>query len=365
MGAIAAAIGGGALLSAGGGLLGGVAANRAGREARDFADRDALGNQSRLGGSLYGAQYGYVPTLNRLLGQAQQRNNRGEAERLSGEIQSLMQPTSGSILGRMGSLTNEIGARQNADLGRFDSGASWLDQQYRDARNALGSSVNRNNGLALGAESLAGSTGIGRERMIRRDAARDLSNLDARSQAALSASGFGNSTAVGNAMTNNARVTGEARDNAIQNATDSRLGAQLAARSQRIGVGERGANALYGADVTGANAATARESQRLGLTQAQLANEQALRLMPLQTELGIQQGGVFNPGNSTAQYYPGASGGANALSSFGNTATAGGGLLAALGRLGGGASGGGAGGGAGGNMMSGISFEELQRLLGG
>ena len=328
---MSALIAGGSLLNGISGLVGAGAANRAARQARDFADRDLLGGQGVLNTRLYGSQTGYVPTWQRLLGEAQQHNDPEAARRYSRLIEEASVPTAGSLLGRMNTLADQVGTTQQADLARFDQDSDRLGRLYGSARDDLSREVGRINSLAAGAEGIARSTGIGRDRIIRRDASQQENAANSRSRAALAASGFGNSTAVGNAMRENAAAVGQQRDNALQANSDARLGAELAARSGRINTAQQGAGQVYGADVTGANAATARATNRLGLTQAHLANNQGLRSNILNTELGVSQTGLMNPSHpNPSAYYPGASGAGNALASFGNTATSAGGLLATL-----------------------------------
>lgn len=323
-----ALIGGGSAVNAIGGLLGGASANRAGRQARDFADRDLLAGQGTLATSMYGEQASYLPTLRRLLGEAQQRNDAAGAANYGQQIASVTRPSQNSILGRLESTGNDLIRLQNNDLAGFDAESARLEQMLGGAANEQRAAGDRTNRLAAGAESLASTAGAGRDRIIRRDAGKRRKALDQTSRAALAGAGFGNTTAVGNAMAGNARTVAEQEDNALQASQDARLEALLGARERRINTGQQVSGANYNAATNVAQGAAARNSQRTGLRSAQLANEQTLRLLPMQTQIGLEQSSVANPylGANTAQYYPGASGGANALASVGNTLSATGGI---------------------------------------
>ncbi len=326
-----ALIGGGSAINAIGGLLGGASANRAGREARDFADRDLLGGQGNMAVQIYGDQAAYIPTLRRLLGEAQQRNNPQQAYEIAQQISAGMRPTSNSLLGRMESTGQDIIRLQNDDLAGFDAESSRLEGMMTGAADRQRGEGNRLNRLAGGAESMATSAGVGRERIIRRDAAKRNKAMDQQTRASLAGSGFANTTAAPAAMAANAQSVAEAQDRALQDAQDSRLASLLMARENRIRTGQQVAGANYNADTNVVQTAAQRNQQRTGLRAAQLANEQSLRYLPMQTQLGVEQGSIMNPhqGMNTAQYYPGASGGGNALASVGSSLTGAGGLMLA------------------------------------
>lgn len=324
-----ALLGGGTALNAIGGLVGGASANRAGREARDFADRDLLGGQGNLGVSLYGDQAAYLPTLRRLLGEAQQHNNPAEAARIGGEISTAMRPTSTSILGRQAAVGDNIVGQQGDDLTRFDTDSDRIERLFGNAAAGMRGEGDRLNRLAGGAESMASNFGVGRDRIIRQDAAKRGKAMDQQTRAQLAGSGFSNTTALPAAMAGNARTVAEAEDRALQDSQDARLAAVLQARERRIATGQGVASNNYGADINTAQAVAGRSTQRTGLRSAHLANEQALRMLPIDTELGVNQGSIMNPhlNANTAQYYPGASGGGGALSSIGSTMTGAGGIM--------------------------------------
>lgn len=337
-----------------GSLMGGASANRAARQARDFADRDYLGASGSLGTTLYGSQAAYAPTIRRLLGQAQQRNDPAAAADYAQQLETSLRPTAGSLLGRMESTGSDIIRLQNEDLARFDADTERVTGEYGAARdryageagrlNTLAAGgeemaqaeADRGNRMAAGAESLAGLMGAGRDRTIRQDSAKRQKAMDQTSRAQLAASGFGNTTAVNSATNANARTIAESQDRALQASQDARLqsllqaraqriaagqagsGAVQAARSRRIGVGQDLAGGMYSADTAVAGALTARLGQRTGLRSAQLANEQNLRYLPMQTQLAAEQGPIVNFQHpNVSQYYPGASGGAAALAGVG------------------------------------------------
>lgn len=319
---------GGAGLNAIGGLLGGASANRAAREARDFADRDYLGSSASLGTSLYGSQAAYTPTIRRLLGSAQQHNDPAAAAQYAQQLDTALRPTQNSLLGRLESTGQDIIRLQNNDLAGFDAESGRIEGMLRGAQDEQRRAGDRSNRQAAGAESIAQATGVGRDRIIRRDAAKRGKAMDQTARASLASSGFGNTTAVANALAGNARSVAEQQDRALQESQDARLASLLTARQRRIDTGQQVAGANYQAGANTAQGAAARNQQRTGLRTAQLANEQTLRYLPMQTQLAAEQGPITNFQNPlAAQAYPGVSGGANALSSVGNTLSAAGGLM--------------------------------------
>lgn len=254
----------GGLLSGLGGILGGSSQNRAGRQARDFQDKRTGEGYQRLWNLLYGPQSMHPGDFSK-------------------PGMGAPTPTGGSLLGRLSGLAswgqgqgNQIAGRYAADTGRLAA-------------------------LAGGAEDMAGRWGAGREKIIREDAGRQLTDMNDQSRAVLNSTGFGNSTAVTDRLAGNARQVGQQRDRSLQDLSESQIDRQLGARSQRLNV-EGG-----------------RASGETGLLMNLLGQNIGLRQAPINVELGAAQSSIANPwlGQNTSSYFPGASGAGSALSNLG------------------------------------------------
>lgn len=340
-------LGGGAALSSLGGLFGASSANRAGRKARDWYDMRTGEGMGRLG-SLF---YGYDPWSALLSGTsaASTPEQRAEAAR------RFEQMIGGPIFQQLQRFGPRYDQMQGAAMGRFDeqsAGVSEMARQalgdrmgaYRQGTDALMSAFDRGAeataGLGRGLSALAGQWGAGREGIIRRDAGRLRDDLDARTRAQMTASGFGG-TLEANQLAANARQAGELEQDALQRLSESQVDRRLGALGtqtalsqallgQRTGLGA----GLFGQAQQAADTMTSQElqnryarlGQRAGYDFGSIGPRLGYEAAPLQAALGVQQGGVMNPwlGQSTSQFYPGASGAGNVLGSLGNAAFAGG-----------------------------------------
>lgn len=271
---VAAALLGGAALSAGGSLLGASRGNRLARQQRDWYDKRTGDGAQRLTNAYWGAGAGN-PAAWSVPGGA------------------LPTPDAGSILGRLRGLGDygesrgrEIVADYNADTGRLTN-------------------------LAAGAEGMADQWGRGRDKIIRQDSADSLRDMNDASRAALAASGFGASTAVADRLASNAESVGRNQQRALQDLGEAQIDRRLGARTQRLNV-EGG-----------------RASGRTGLQTGLLSQSIGLREAPIRAEMSAVESPIMNPWlHYAGAYQPaGASGLGSALSNIGGLATSYGGYL--------------------------------------
>jgi hypothetical protein len=252
-------LGGG--LSAAGGIMGATSGNRAARQSRDwYGDRTNEGAQ-RYGGMVFGQGYDgrYGPTPGQLGGP------------------SLMSMQHGLAAWNQG--------QQGQIMGRYNSDASQVDQLY------------------AGNEGLAADYGAGAEKLIDEDAGRALTGANRMSRAALTASGFGASTAVGNQMSNNARNIG-------RDATRSKLGVRMENTDRRMGARSQRAGFLGDAG-----------RGRAGLAAGFLDQGTQLRQQPINLAMSTMGSNIMNPwlNKDTSSFYPGYSGLGSAASGVGNS----------------------------------------------
>lgn len=358
---------GGGLIGGGLGLVGaGIAGMGSGREARRARDfqREQQRTQYDLG------------QLQRLLATAQIQGG-GEASRLLGlmsqqERDYLFDPQYGmseqglrdylagtpGVEGQMQGLADRFERRGQRQLGDFDAQSGQLRQNAQSTLGGLQSMYGRNQAglmsrlgndnsrisqLGLGLEGMAQEWGRGREAIIDQDAQRNLTDLNQRSAARLSATGLGSSTLTANAMRGNASEIARGTQRAKQDLAESQIDRQMGARQYRTGL-EEGRSRL-GLDILGSTnrdaqnlAATfqgrqldqdyARAGQRTGL-QSDLENRAlGLQTAPIQSRLGFLQGPVYNPvgGFNSGQFSNYYSGGGGAQSALGQSLAGMGGL---------------------------------------
>ncbi len=291
-------------------LLGAQSANRAGRQARDFSDLRTGASQIALGRAFFGPGYArfldesYDPML------ALQRGQDPMKEKYSGL------PT-GGIYGQMDELARTSAERDKARLGAFDQTTRGLEAGAT-SRQAMAQAMYGNLG------SLAGTWGSGAEKMVGEDADRQEKALNARSVAALTSRGFGNSTAVANTLAGNSATVGREKQRALNDIRTARVDRQLAA-------GKSAAD--YSASTAAADTGRAygRATTREALESDFNARDLTLRSRPWETTLALLQGGTFNPylNQNTIGFYPGASGAAAAGSELGGGLAAIGGQMTA------------------------------------
>lgn len=280
-------------------LLGGQSANRAGRQARDFSDMRTGASQLALGNAFFG------PGYTRFLDQTNQGMLSLQRGQNPSQIQIGPTPT-GGIYGQMTELANTSAARDQARLGAFDRTSQSLGAGA-SARDATVKAMYGNLG------SLAGTWGTDAERTIREDAKAQEKALNSRAIAALTSRGFGNSTAVANAMTGNSATLGRETNRALGEVRQQRVDRQLAAGR---GAADFAASAAAGQTGREYGRATTRE----GLESDFNARDTAMRSKPWETALALLQGGTLNPylGQNTIGFYPGANGAAGAAGELGS-----------------------------------------------
>jgi hypothetical protein len=351
------AIGGGAVLDAVGGYFAGQSQNRAMRKARDWSDDRTEAGANRALSALLGPQlagdYWAGSFYNPMAAASWRRDPKlQQAQQRAGQAMPGYLPV-------MQGIADSVSARQSGNLGYFDTRTRELagvDQryqrgladQYAAARGQLSSMLAADGTEVLrpyqeqgaGIASMLEGYGQGEEARIRSQMGRAARGSARRGTAALSASGLGNSTTRANFLRENDRTfaegteaqVGAARDRSIdrrvsaaqgqqageasirQTSTARRSGTLADMLSREISAGERAGSAALGR-------AYDRDAQRMGLENANLTRDVTLRTEPQERMLSVMLSGPMNPylGQSTAQYYPGASGTAQALTSVGGT----------------------------------------------
>lgn len=295
-------LGAGMAAQGAGSFLGGQAEGRNARKARDFQLTQQAVNLYNLARVVYGEERGLSETLRRLPPGIRERfareqfgivdePNVANLERMTPEgladyIRSKGAGGQGTGSGMLGAY-RALGAAEAADQ-------QAQGEQYREGTQRLDQ-------LGVGAENIAREFGLGGERLIDEESARDLKTANRTSLARLNASGFGGSTIAGNQLAANAGEIGlRARGQKLllRQASTDRL---LAARQGRIGT--------LGQRFAGSSAMRERFAGRRA----------ALRQQPLDLEMGLLTGGIFNP---QTNYQPaGGYGFAGALSNVGGGLT--------------------------------------------
>ncbi len=267
MGAIALGVGGLAA-GIGGSVLQGQAAGRNARAQRNYINTRTGEGYQRLLNLIYGSGAG----------------NPADWSKPGGTPPT---PSQMSILGSLAGISNYGEAEGNRIRGDYGRDSARLGA------------------LATEAEGMARNWGQGRGQIIRQDSADDLRNRNDVSRAALAASGFGNSTAVGNQLGANAESVGRNRDRALQDLSEAQIDRQLGTRTQRLSV-EGG-----------------RASGRTGLDLSVLNSNLGLRRAPIDTELQAGMSSIANPWLSRPEPTYAAGGGAGAgLQALGSGLTA-------------------------------------------
>ncbi len=293
MSALGGALGiAGALAGSAAGFLGAQSANRAGRQARDWSNARTSEGMDRLLGFLYGQQ-----------GIDARSGGRGSTIDDTGV--KLANAMGGSLDSQLRNNVRMSRVTGNRIVGDYNAGA-----QASDA-------------LARGAEGIAANYGRGAEDLIDVDMGRALEGANRLAMAQLASRGLGNSTLVGNQISENginAAREGLRQKIGVRRDTTDRV---LQARSQTL------AN-------TRANTAG-----RTGIQAANLDRTMQLRTGRQNTLLSAMNSGIMNPwlGASTTQYYPGYSSLGSGLNGLAQGLSGAGGFIAG-GGLGGGGSGG-------------------------
>lgn len=165
--------------------------------------------------------------------------------------------------------TNRLTGNDAANLNQYDQQSRALSQQ--GAQNLSRAQYQT--------EDLTGEArkfGAGRADIINRDTQRQLDNANASSRADMIASGLGSSTLTQNAMAQNARAYGDVRQNALQNLSDSQLGAIMAAKQFGYGNQNQIGQANLGVASQRASGRTALQESQQGRLSGRLTGGTAL-----------------------------------------------------------------------------------------
>lgn len=293
-----------------GSILGAGSTNRAGRQARDWYNQRTLEGRAQLLNSLFGNRYNVNYGQN-TLGFGSPGDNAAAAS-IPGLPRGGLNQFNQRTLRRGLRMYDRAGRGFEQDAGRLGQ-MSALQTLFADR---AGSNLDR---LAAGGEDIARGYGRGANALIDQETQRALQGANAISQARLNATGLGNSTLVSNALSGNAVQAGLGASRQkldVQRDMTDRL---LGARSNRIAAGQQSANRSVGArrDALDTERSLAAARTGLGTGRAGLFMDQRNR------NSGVIQSALMssqnNPwlGQSTSQFYPGASSVGSALASAG------------------------------------------------
>lgn len=366
----AAAIAGGLITGGVGSYLQGRAANKAGKDARDFYSQQTGAGASRYLSSFLGPQ-GALDYFSMSQGPQLSAARQQEIAQLQEQIQGMQSALTqrrggdggGGILGRPRSgsraypdTSAEIAKLQQrlaevtqagweeahqqygqSEQGYLDKIGGPLFDQYRaisdtglqqiqnqralstnlynQARGQDAAAVNLADASWARAENTAQGYGQGRERDIRRDSAERQKSLDQQSRASLA--GLGANSLVANQLQSNATQVGRETDRAL---TDLRMGqAQVVGQAQQARAG-----ATQQAREDQMRRMFSSIPQQLGHLGSLTQMQAALSQDPLARLQGVQSSSILNPwlGQSTSQYYPGVSPAGLATSTLSSPLTA-------------------------------------------
>lgn len=327
------------------GLMQGASTNRAARQARDRYAQETSTAGNRLGSMVYGGDLWDSVWRSGIAGPDQQKYADQYAAGIGGPLYKQMQ----DLIGAAGStkaldtFNADASALQGGNqaamlqaLGAHDAGSADLWRMFSGGANAGLGAYDQG---AAGLTKMLERSGVDRGRIIRQDAAKQLRQTNDASLAALQAGGLGNSTLRANSIAGNARSVGEQQDRALTDlndmVTNQKVGLGRSLLSERSGLqkGYFDQSAAALTDRANSRDATyqdflkqalnyqfANMGTRAGLTQGQEDRVSGAKQNYINFLNSIQSGGVMNPwlGQNTSQYYPGASGAASALNSFGS-----------------------------------------------
>lgn len=285
----------GTAASAAGGAASAAAANQAGRKARDLTQAQGAGTMLGARRALYGGGDSILPILERLEPGLRERFVRdvfGIDDRSTGTYRDLTVMTPQQLT----DFVREMGADTSGG-----AGPGYLAQMRGLAEEFSGRQAGLRRGYDADTQNfrtMAAQHGRGEAQRIDRDAARTLTGANRTTQAQLQAAGLGNTSAVANQTSANARLINEGAGDAKRRLADDQIDRMLALLERRSG-------------------------GRAALEEGHLGRDLALRVDPMERELAINLGPNMNPfaGVNNSQYYPGASALGSALTSAGNAAT--------------------------------------------
>jgi len=295
---IGALIGAGA--SAGGSYLSGQQSGRDARRARDYYGNRTGEGYQRLLNLLYGSN---APSGENTVGQWVTDPTTGQRT-----FTPAAMPNSApnGLLARLGGIGTDYQAGADKIMGGFNQDTQNLMRQYQAGTNRL-------DALGQGNEGMARQWGVGREKVIRQDAADSLKSMNRAGDAALNAGGFNSPTIRANQYAGNQTQTNKEMQRALQDLGEGQIDRQMQARTSRIGTlaGQLGQQNTFAA-----NRSLAGTELGTGFLNAKTAYQ----AVPLQTEAQMLTGSIANPwlGQNTSQYYPGQSALGQALQTGGN-----------------------------------------------
>jgi hypothetical protein len=313
--------------------MGAQSAGRDARQARDWYDKRTSEGANRYG---YGV-LGFDPWSN--LVKSGDYSGLSEADRAKA-YQAFQDQTGGSVLSQLRGLQDYNKAGTAAITGGYQGDSDRLRAAgqgnlaalqgiYKGGTDSILGTYDKG---AAGIMNIADAYGRGREQTINRDSERMNKSADARSRAALAASGLGNSTLLGNQLTANARNAQESKQSALQNLGDAQVGLKTGLASNFLNQRNSTYNNLFNnwagtAERTmGQNLANdySRSQGRTVLDTESLNRYLQLGQMTPNTLLSALGSNVTNPwlGQNTSQYYPGYSGAGSALANLGSGAMA-------------------------------------------
>lgn len=306
-------LGGGSAASVLGSALSAGSGNRAGRQARDWYDKQTASGMARTGRFYFGPEAdSYI------------YDSLGLYDRTGGKGDALLNAQGGSISSRLRQLIEATTQRQTGNLAYYDQESKRLAGLERDALASYDTGGGRVMSQAMRGEDLARAWGQGREKIIEQDAGRQLRSADDTSKAMLAAAGLSNSTAMAQALQGNREAVGRNRDRAMQDLADSQIDRQRGAASDTLRASLQLDTGRNSAQQLALNRTYGRADGRMQLENQNLTRDIGMRQGELDQALQVLQSPQLNPwlGQDTSRYYPGSSVLGSALQTAGSGASA-------------------------------------------
>lgn len=310
-------LGAGSAASTLGSVLGASSQNRAGRQARDWYDKQTAGGMARTGRFFFGPQVDqYVYDS---MGLYDRKGGGGD----------FVSKMGGSASDRLRQMVEAVSQRQTGNLGYFDQDTQRLAGLDAKALAGYDQGAGKILAKATQGEDLARTWGLGRDRIIREDAGRELAAADDTSKAALASAGLSGSTAMAQALAGNRERVGRNRDRALQDLSEGQVDRQLGAQGRTLSASLQLDTGKHSAEQLALNRAYGRSGDRMALENQNLTRDIGLRQSEIDQALAVLQSPQMNPwlGADASRYYPGSS-------ALGSALTAAGGGAAALGSYG-------------------------------
>lgn len=304
-------MGGGMALGGIGSLVGSRDQNRAARQARDWQDRRTGEGMNRFAFGTLG------PSAMDLFQAGNFDTSPSDRNAALSRFQDAM---GGSILDQQRALAGNIGQQQEANLAAFDAGSGGLGAFSNQINRGAARRTQNIDRLAAGAEGMFADFANRRTGEIREDAERARANADGAAMAALAGFGAGGGgTLRAQALAGNARESNRNAQRAITDVRGQEAAYGAQARNARAGLAAQRSAAEEQLLAQQFGVGAARQGSRDQLLDRNLYALAGFNEAPMQTQmqaLGSQQ---MNPwlGGSTSQFYPGASGLAQAAGGAG------------------------------------------------